>query len=53
MSLLICFVLIAIAWLWATLIDNLLDWWHLIGQLPLWLIVVAVAGGLSWFVGDP
>jgi hypothetical protein len=53
MSLFFTLVLIAIAWLFSTLIDGIPHLWQLFTLAPLWLLGLLLAGVIAWFVSDP
>jgi divalent metal cation (Fe/Co/Zn/Cd) transporter len=53
MSFIYCLILIAIAWALSTFIDSLSNVGALLGSLPMWLGLAAIAGIISWLVGEP
>ena len=53
MSFIYGLVLIAIAWALSTLVDGLANVGTLLSSLPTWLGLIAIAGILSWLIGEP
>ncbi|MEM6836550.1 MAG: hypothetical protein AAF609_06810 [Cyanobacteria bacterium P01_C01_bin.120] len=53
MGLLWGFVLVAIAWFFASLIDGIPDLWHLTNWLPTWLVGLVVVSAIAAFISEP
>ncbi len=53
MSFIYGLVLIAIAWALSTLVDGWANVGTLLSSLPTWLGLIAIAGILSWLIGEP